>query len=157
MRIPSISKTRRAQRGLAIVELTITLPLLLLLMFTAVEFGRALMHYNTLTQSVRDSVRYLASEAILGSTGTIALNAGLIAEAQNLVAYGTRGVGDSSESLLPGLSPADVTITTVSADDIRVAVAYDYQPVYLVLPGFGVGADRNMGYTFQAASSMRAL
>ncbi len=148
-------RNRAKQRGLAIVELVICLPLLLFVMVTTVEFGRALMQYNTLTKSVRDSVRYVAGNAIFGSTGTIALTPGLIAEGQNLVAYGVRGAGGTA--LLPGLSPNDVTVTALNADDIRVSVAYDYQPVYLVLPGFGVGADRNMAITFNAASSMRAL
>jgi Flp pilus assembly protein TadG len=138
------------------VELAICLPLLLLLMFTAVEFGRALMHYNTLTKAVRDSVRHVANEAVFGSMG-INLNATLIGEAQNLVVYGTRGATLDSTPLLPGLSPGDVTVTALNADDIRVSVAYAYQPVYLVLPGFGVGSDRDMLLTFNAASSMRAL
>ena len=145
------------QSGLAIVEFIICAPLLLFLMFSTMEFGRALMQYNTLTKSVRDSVRHVAGEARFGSTGSIQLTNALITEGQNLVAYGVRGTPDSPDPLLPNLQPSDVTITALNTDDIRVAVAYDYQPVFVVLPGFGVGQDRSMQFTFRAASTMRAL
>ena len=64
MKHPSLNK----QYGLAMVEMVIVSPLLLLLIFGVAEMGRAFYQYNTLTKSVRDGARYLSGEAILGST-----------------------------------------------------------------------------------------
>jgi Flp pilus assembly protein TadG len=142
------------QRGLAAVEFAICVPLLLFLMVTTAEFGRALMQYNTLTKSVRDSVRHVAGEAALGTAGSILVDANLVTQGQNLVAYGTIGAGSE---LLPGLVPGNVTVATAGAEDVRVSVSYAYQPMYAVIPGFGVGANRSGLFTFNAASTMRAL
>ena len=59
----------RRQRGTATVEFAIVLPLLLVLMFATAELGRLISQYNTLTQSVRDAVRYAAAAAAADSTG----------------------------------------------------------------------------------------
>jgi len=150
-----INKVHR-QDGLAIVELTLTLPLLLLLLLVTMEFGRAFMQYNTLTKSVRDSVRYVASNALLGQTGTIQLNAQLVSEAQNLVAYGSIAAAGNT-ALIPGLSPGQVTVAAAGPEDISVLATYPYQPMFLVLSGFGLGPDRSSLYTFRAQATMRAL
>jgi len=144
----------RKQHGLAIVEFVVCVPLLLFVVVSTAEFARALMQYNTLTKSVRDSVRFVAGEAELGTAGTLALTGTLVTQGQNLVAYGTIGPGTE---LLPGLTPADVTVATAGPGDIRVSVSYAYQPMYAVIPGFGVGSNRSGLFTFNAASTMRAL
>lgn len=75
---------RQLQRGVAIVEFALVLPLLLLLTFTVTELGRALYQYNTLAKSVRDAARYLSMQ----QPGTHT------AEARNLIVYGnTAGTG----------------------------------------------------------------
>lgn len=74
----------RHHRGVALVEFTLILPLLLILTFITTEFGRALYQYNTLAKSVRDAARYLS----------IQLPNTKITEARNLVVYGnTAGTG----------------------------------------------------------------
>ena len=59
------------QRGLALVETAITLPLLLFLMLAASEFTAAFVQHTTLTKAARDAVRYVAEEAI---DGTLTVN-----------------------------------------------------------------------------------
>lgn len=87
-------KTR--QRGAAMVELAMILPVLLLLSFITTEIGRAVYQYNTITKSVRDAVRYLSVQT--PGTG--------LTEARNLVVYGnTAGAG---EPLAPGLELSQV-------------------------------------------------
>jgi hypothetical protein len=91
-------KTR--QRGVAIVEFALILPLLLLLTMTVTEFGRALYQYDILAKSVRDAARYLSVQ----TPGTHA------AEARNLVVYGnTAGTGTP---LALGLTLANVPVPT---------------------------------------------
>lgn len=77
----------RRQQGLAMVEFTLVLPLLLLLMFAAAEFGRALFQYNTLLKAVRDGARYMAQNAFLGDGAQ--KNPDAPTEAMNLVVYGS--------------------------------------------------------------------
>ena len=150
------SLSRNTQRGVAIVEFIITLPLMLLLIFVTAEFGRAFMQQNTLTKAVRDSVRHVASEALLGQTGNVMIDANLQLAAQNLVVYGNvNGVGTP---LLPGLGIADVTVTpALGVGDVSLSATYAYAPIFFVLPGFGLGADINPLFTLRAASTMRAL
>ena len=81
------------QRGSAVVELAIVLPLLLLIFLGTAEFGRALFQYNTLTKTVRDGARYISQNSLNGSTGVVDVppTAVAVVETKNLVVYGIRG------------------------------------------------------------------
>ncbi|MDB5854718.1 MAG: pilus assembly protein TadE [Herminiimonas sp.] len=100
---------RARQSGVALIELALILPMLLIMTFITTEFGRALYQYNTLTKSVRDAARYLSTQ----SPGT------KIVEARNLVVYGnTLGTGTP---LARGLTVANVpapTWQTVGTDPV---------------------------------------
>lgn len=80
------------QSGVALVELALIIPLLLLLTFITTEFGRAMYEYNAVTKSTRDAVRYLSFQ----TPGTH------IAEAQNLMVYGN--LAGTGTPLVRGLS-----------------------------------------------------
>ncbi len=147
------------QRGLAIVEFTIVLPILLILLLAVAEFGRAFLQFNGLTRAVRDSARYVAANALNGASQTIdvSTNAAVYAAAQNLVVYGH--ITNSGSALLPGLVPNDVTITNpAGTSDITVNVSYTYQPMLgPVLPMLGYGADLATTYPMQAQVTMKVL
>ena len=81
-------RSSRAQRGLAMVELALTLPLLVLLMLAFAEFGRMLFQYNSLQQASRDAGRYVASQAWNSTLGTLDLNAALVTKTKNVAVYG---------------------------------------------------------------------
>lgn len=87
---------RSAQRGVALVELALIIPLLLLLTFITTEFGRAMYEYNAVTKSTRDAVRYLSFQ----TPGTH------LAEARNLMVYGN--AAGTGTPLARGLSLANV-------------------------------------------------
>lgn len=92
--------SRRTQQGVALVELALIIPLLLLMTFITTEFGRAMYEYNAVVKSTRDAVRYLSVQ----TPGT------KITEARNLVVYGnTAGTGSP---LARGLSLANVPAGT---------------------------------------------
>jgi hypothetical protein len=93
-------KNLTCQRGVAIIELALILPLLLLLTMTVTEFGRALYQYDLLTKSVRDAARYLSVQA----PGTHTT------EARNLVVYGN--TAGSGTPLAAGLDLAQVPTPT---------------------------------------------
>lgn len=97
---------RNGQRGVAVVELALILPLLLAICFAATEFGRAIFTYNTLAKSARDSARYLSMQA----SG----NAAAWTTARNLVAFGNpAGTGSP---LLPGLTAANMASKVAICD-----------------------------------------
>ncbi|MDP3822974.1 MAG: pilus assembly protein [Burkholderiales bacterium] len=99
---------KNRQRGVAIVEFALVLPFLLLLTFITTEFGRAIWQYNTLTKSVRDSVRYLSIQ----TPGDLVA----IEKARNLTVYGrpvlTSALNGTEKPLAIGLSTSNVPAPT---------------------------------------------
>lgn len=55
-----ITRFRRDDRGAAAVEFALVLPILVVLVFGIVDFGRALFAYNYLTSAVREGGRFAA-------------------------------------------------------------------------------------------------
>jgi hypothetical protein len=122
----------KKQKGVAIVEFALILPFLLLLSFTAAEFGRAIWQYNTLTKSVRDAVRYLSIQ----TPGT------KIPEARNLMVYGS--TSDTGQPLAPGLNLDHVRPTTGSPADCCTWQTAGSNPVINTV------TVRIKGYTFNS-------
>ena len=88
----------KREKGVALVEFALILPLLLLLSITAAEFGRAIWEYNTLTKSVRDAARYLSIQTP-GATAEID-------RARNLMVFGN--ISGTGRPLALGLTLANV-------------------------------------------------
>jgi len=76
---------RPGQRGTAIIEFAIALPLLLFLLLATAETGRLLSQYDTLNKAVRDAARYLATNALGGTTGVVSITPQLQTATANLV------------------------------------------------------------------------
>jgi Flp pilus assembly protein TadG len=94
----------KKQRGAAIVEFALILPLLLILTFITVEFGRALYEYNIIAKSVRDAVRYLSMQ-----DPTIATtDPGKVAIAKRLVVFGNPDPAFTGPALARGLELSQV-------------------------------------------------
>ena len=141
--------------GIGMIEFLIALPVMLILIMAAAEFGRAFMQYNTLTKSTRDAARFVSNHALFGSTGVVVLTPGLLTETQNLLVYGD--VGTTGTPLLPGLVPADVTVTSDGAGNVTVGATYGYTPIFSSLPMFTYGSARSTGFTFRSSMTVRAL
>lgn len=88
------------QRGAAIIEFALILPLLLVLTMATTEFGRAIYQYNTIVKSLRQAARYLSVQ----TPGT------MTAEAKNLVVFGN--IAGSGTELVPGLTVSQVATPT---------------------------------------------
>ena len=150
---------RCRQRGVAMVEFAIGVPVLLLLLFVTVEVARFLNQYSILTDAVRDASRYVAGAAMQGTTGLIVQGpawAALVAQGQNLAVYGN--LAGTGAPLLPGLSVADVTVTADTVgDNVTVSAAYPYQGIFGgSMPDF-MGGSVSTAWTLQIATTMRAL
>jgi Flp pilus assembly protein TadG len=139
----------------AIVELVVALPLMLILIMATAEFGRAFLQYATLSQGVQDGKRYVISRAMSGSTGNIVVTQDVVDATRNLVVFGnTVGTGDAA---LSGLTTQDVSVASIGGGYIRVSGSYRYDPVFPSIPMFGFGEDVATLFTFQAAVVGRAL
>jgi Flp pilus assembly protein TadG len=144
----------RKQRGIAMTEFAIVLPILLILTMASAEFGRGFVQYNALTKSVRDASRYVAAKAVKGSTGVVQINATVTTQTRNLVTYGN--IAGTGTPLLPGLTPGNVTVVPGPPGSVIVSAAYTYVPIFASLPLFQFGSI-GTSRTLSAAVTMRAL
>jgi Flp pilus assembly protein TadG len=122
---PAVTKRRQREpskrdRGAAAVEFALLLPLLLLIVFGIVDFGRALNAQITLTQAAREGAR--------------------------LAALGQPNVVGRTQSAATGLSPVAVTVTACapggSGANATVQVSYSFSfvtPVGAIAGLFGSG------------------
>jgi len=160
-----IGSGARRERGIAVVEFTILLPVMLLLLMAVGELGRAFLQYNTLTRAVRDSARYVASNALSGSTQVVTLDAALIGEATNLVIYGKTAAGGTP--LLPNFA-SDGNIQIQKNDpavpggpgegNITVTATYPFTPTLgAVLPDVLGDGGISTAFTMRAQVTMMAL
>src|SRR5690349_5703511 len=147
---------RRSERGIAIVEFAVAAPLLLLLLLATAELGRMLSQYDTLNKAVRDGARYLAGNALQGTTGVVVITPTLQTATVNLVVTGnTAGTGGA---LLPGLAASNVTVSSLASGYVSVAATYSYVPmVGARLPTFGLGTPINVAINLTATQVMRPL
>lgn len=151
-----MGRNKSRQAGVSAVEFTIALPLLLFLFLAIAEFGRAFLQYNTLTRAVRDSARYVATNAIGNSTGVVTIDAALITQARNLVVYGN--VGGTGTVLLPGLAPANVTVTDLGSNNVAITANYAYQPMIgTSLPDLVRGGSVGTTFTLTSQVIVRAI
>lgn len=147
----------RRQLGVAMVEFVVGLPLLLLLLYGTCELGNLLVQFSVLADAARDADRYLASNALLGSSGVVNLSPALTTAAQNLAVYGN--AAGTGTPLLPQLAPGQVTIAVDPSNNVSVSVVYPYQSLFGgTLPFFVNGGSLDTGaMTLNAYTSMAAL
>jgi Flp pilus assembly protein TadG len=138
------------------VEFVISAPLLLFVLYCVAEFGRAFTQFSMLADAARDADRYLASNALLGSTGIVGL-AAVSGPAKNLVVYGN--AAGSGTPILPGLSTSQVTVASDTSNDVSISVAYPYQSLFggTIPKFFTSGSIASGAMTLQVYTSMRAL
>lgn len=144
------------QRGAVLAEMALVTPILLLLMLATAEVTRAFVDHNTLTKAVRNGARYVAANAYQGTTGVVFVGVALRAETQNLVVYGN--IAGTGVPVLPGLTPADITIIDIGANNVRISAAHTISGLLgPVLRSFHGGSDINMVHNLEATITMRAL
>lgn len=154
MRKPG-TQTKR-QHGAALVETVVVTPLLLFIILATAEITNAFVDHNTLSKAVRNGARYLASNAIIGTTGVVSLTVPVIASTQNLVVFGN--VAGSGTPVLPGLAAANIQVSDLGNNNVQVTANYAYTGLLGgTLPSLGIGPDTSLVMNLQASVSMRAL
>jgi len=143
------------QQGWAAVEVIIATPVLLFFLVLALELGNMLIHYNVISKSVQNGVRYAVSEVYGTQGGGLAPTS----EIQNVVVYGKN---NSGTALLSDLSTANVTVcpphdtdTCPLYDDdyVRVSVDYTYTPHFIGIPF----STQSLSIPLKVSSVMRVL
>jgi Flp pilus assembly protein TadG len=153
-------KSRQRQQGLAMVEFTLVLPVLLLLMLAFGEFGRMLYQYNVLLQASRDADRFVAGQAWNSTLGMVSLSSTLLTQTKNVAVYGVPA--NTGTALVSGLTTGNVAVAAVGTDHVRVTITYTFCPVIGggnctgSLPGFG-GNQIALSIPLVATTVMRAL
>ena len=145
--------------GLAMVEFVVAVPVVLLVLFTTVEFSRFLIQYSTLNDAVRNAARYVAGNALNGTDGTLQTGSGwstLASQGANLVVFGN--VGGTGAAILPSLTTAQVTVTEdTTTNNISVAASYPYQGIFgSSVPNF-FGGHISTVLTLNVTTVMRAI
>jgi len=99
-----LSRFRRDDRGLQLVEVALVIPIMLMLFGAVAEFGRYFYEYTTVAKAARVGARYLASKSV---------NSGkdYSGDAKNLVVFGN--IGGTGTPVLEGLSADNVDIQYV--------------------------------------------
>jgi hypothetical protein len=162
-RLNWLSRFRRNEAGVQLVEVAIVIPILLMLFGAVAEFGRYFYEYTTLAKGARVAARYM-------STKTMAKPVGIL-ETKRLVVYGnTEGTGtplmtnltlDNVDVKFAGGSyePPDIGVPTTVTISI---INYKHQPVFDLgkltnISGLSTNVDVKpsvtMHYMLNAASS----
>lgn len=114
----------RSQRGAAILELAVMLPILVAMVFGITEYGRAIYSYDTLAKSARTAARHLTQR---GAGDSIAQQeARCLAVTGDYTSAGGIVTCDGS-ALLPGLTTAMVEIC--DAHDASLCPGQDHAAV----------------------------
>jgi len=155
-------KHRQRQQGLAMVEFTLVLPVLLLLLLAFGEFGRMLYQYNLLLQASRDADRFVASQAWDSTLGKVSLSPTLQTQTKNVAVFGVPVDTGPETKVLSRLTTGDVVVAPEGTDHVRVTITYTYCPVIgggscaVALPGF-FGNQIALSIPLVATTVMRAL
>jgi Flp pilus assembly protein TadG len=120
-----IRRSASDERGTQLVELSIVLPVMLLLFASVAEFGRFFYTYSTLAKAARSSARY-ATTRRFDSAG--------VAQAQSLAAYGDPSGACTGTAILRGLTCANIDLQQTTSGGTQVVTArvinYQYQPIF---------------------------
>jgi len=110
------------QRGVAMVEFLISVPVLLMLFAAVIEFGIMFYTQTTLNKAVQDGVRYLAGRSVYGQLNFTEIRPQVRTEAINLVVYGN--IWANGNPLIENFDPSMVEVnclygTTATATGSR--------------------------------------
>lgn len=123
----------KSERGNAMVEFAIVLPLLLIVVFGIIDFGRALYTANNLTAAVREGAR-LASTQISPDPTTAASQAAVTTAVTNyVVAFGGNAGAPQVAETFNGGAPPNMQSITVQI------VSYPFTPLTPIANFVGFG------------------
>ena len=136
------------QKGLAVIEFIIALPVLLMLSVLIIDVCRAFIQYTEVNKALQNGARY----ALVDTYGTLDFSA-IADEAsiKNVVVYGKPAGGGTP--LIEHIEVGDITVTqpTAATKQVTLSATYDYVPIFSSLPFSGTSLQFSIG----ASASMR--
>jgi len=141
----------RSERGQSLVEMAFVVLLFLTLIFSIIEFGRALWTYNSIVQSTRAGARWAVVN--VGSNGDTTN----IDRTKNIVVYASPDVSTGIPTV-PGLDKSMVSVSVVTVDSdsngipinqkISVSVnGFQFQFIVPIVPNISIPAYETTLYT----------
>jgi Flp pilus assembly pilin Flp len=125
----TIKRLHREERGVAMVELAIALPVLLVVLLGIVEFGRALVYWNDTTQIASVGARWAIVNEWPGK-GTQSLQDAIKLEVP--AQQGWEGLSDDLDEPVIELLDADGNGTYCDVGDaVRVTVAFTFRWTFM--------------------------
>lgn len=123
---PGRNKRQTPDSGTQLVELAIVLPIFLMLLAAAAEFGNYFYTYVTLTRATRVAARHLSAHVFTDSEKNAA---------KNLAVCGSTAACSSGSEVLNGLTTSNVQITNTGNNTLPTTVTvqiinYSYTPVF---------------------------
>jgi len=122
------------RRGVAAVEMALVLPVFLMLVFGIIEFGRAMMVFNMVTNAAREGARM----AVLDGSTNAEVTSTITTFLQGAVGGGlTSGDITTTITVTPAAgnpNPANVLANTSAKDLIMVKVSVPFNKIALI-PG----------------------
>jgi Flp pilus assembly protein TadG len=154
----ALTTARRSERGQAVIELALTLPLLLVVVFGIIDFGFMFQRYEAVTNAAREGARI---GVLADYTATEAQNRAL----DYLVASGLNGPirACGTGTIVKNSRCAQMTTSTVTVagstpvktvDQVTMIVEYDHQYQF-VGPIMGLFGSNLASIRLRSASSMR--
>jgi hypothetical protein len=119
------------QDGQALPEFALVLPVLVLVLFAIIDFGKAFNYWNDATHIAAEGARYAAvnGKPYPGSPGS--LQAQLLAQGDTdeLRSGGTESLGSAAQVCVSFPDPADPTVINLTphrGDPVRVTMSFEY-------------------------------
>jgi len=138
-----LSALRRNQRGTALVEFALIAPLLFLLLFGIIDFGRALNYYNQVTQLAGQGAR---AAAVNRNPDGTAISSGFTLQNQLATQF------TAQPELKKGIVVCVTQVPTNVGDDVTVKVSYQFH----FLPLIAAAANALGGLTLSSTQTERA-
>ena len=98
----------KKQQGLAMVELAISLPFLILLLSIMGEMGYILQQQTALNKTLETGALYIGKQTRMG-TGLVKIEAQTIQDVRNLIVYGN--LAGSGDALVKNFQPEDISVS----------------------------------------------
>lgn len=140
------------RRGATTVEMAVVAPVIFMLLFAIIEYGRFVFVYTTATNAARDGARYALAHTNDGTTTAqvLAVIDGKMGGTQNTMGNYTRVVMYADPAALAlnppvlqdyGTNPApDGWQKTPFPDCVAVVITFDYYPVLTQFLNTGTGS-----------------
>ena len=150
---------RSTERGQAVIELALTLPLLLVVVFGIIDFGFMFQRYEAVTNAAREGARI---GVLADYTATEARNRALDYLVASGLGTGTVRPAPCGGAIVTNSRCAQMTTSTVTVagstpvtvDQVTVIVEYDHQYQF-VGPILGLFGSNLASIRLRSASSMR--